>query len=61
MRKPHGNRHRPTTRYRTTGIPYQSPSRTDLPERLDAVLQVIYLVFNEGYAASSACLPEASR
>jgi RNA polymerase sigma-70 factor (ECF subfamily) len=34
-------------------IPYQVPSRADLPERLDGVLQVIYLVFNEGYAASS--------
>ena len=35
------------------GIPYQVPSRADLPERLDAVLHVIYLVFNEGYSASS--------
>ena len=34
-------------------IPYQVPSRDDLPERLDTVLQVIYLVFHEGYAASS--------
>jgi RNA polymerase sigma-70 factor, ECF subfamily len=34
-------------------IPYQVPSREDLPARLDTVLQVIYLVFNEGYAASS--------
>jgi RNA polymerase sigma-70 factor (ECF subfamily) len=34
-------------------IPYQVPSRADLPERLASVLQVIYLVFNEGYAASS--------
>jgi RNA polymerase sigma-70 factor (ECF subfamily) len=34
-------------------IPYQVPSRTDLPERLATVLHVIYLVFNEGYAASS--------
>jgi RNA polymerase sigma-70 factor (ECF subfamily) len=34
-------------------IPYQVPSRPDLPERLDTVLQVIYLVFNEGYSASS--------
>jgi len=34
-------------------IPYQIPSRTDLPERLATVLHVIYLVFNEGYAASS--------
>src|SRR5207247_5850661 len=34
-------------------IPYQLPSRSELPERLDTVLRVIYLVFNEGYSASS--------
>lgn len=34
-------------------IPYETPSHDALPERLGAVLQVIYLVFNEGYAASS--------
>jgi RNA polymerase sigma-70 factor (ECF subfamily) len=34
-------------------IPYQVPARADLPERLATVLHVIYLVFNEGYAASS--------
>ena len=34
-------------------IPYQVPSRAELPARLDSVLQVIYLVFNEGYSASS--------
>ncbi|MEQ1519261.1 MAG: DUF6596 domain-containing protein, partial [Usitatibacteraceae bacterium] len=33
-------------------IPYQVPDRENLPERLDAVLGVIYLVFNEGYAAT---------
>jgi RNA polymerase sigma-70 factor, ECF subfamily len=38
---------------RDARIPYQVPDRTQLPERLDAVLRVIYLVFNEGYAASS--------
>jgi RNA polymerase sigma-70 factor, ECF subfamily len=43
---------RAKAKIRTAGIPYQVPSLTDLPERLDAVLQVIYLVFNEGYAAS---------
>jgi RNA polymerase sigma-70 factor (ECF subfamily) len=34
-------------------IPYQIPSQEDLPARLEAVLQVIYLAFNEGYSASS--------
>ncbi len=34
-------------------IPYHVPSRADLPERLNTVLHVIYLVFNEGYSASS--------
>jgi RNA polymerase sigma-70 factor (ECF subfamily) len=34
-------------------IPYEVPSRSDLPHRLDTVLQVIYLVFTEGYSASS--------
>jgi RNA polymerase sigma-70 factor, ECF subfamily len=34
-------------------IPYQVPARAELPERLAAVLHVIYLVFNEGYSASS--------
>src|SRR3982751_578583 len=41
------------------GIPYIVPQTTDMPARLDAVLAVVYLVFNEGYAASSgaALLP----
>ncbi len=34
-------------------IPYVVPSREQMPERLDAVLRVVYLVFNEGYSASS--------
>lgn len=38
---------------RDAGIPYQIPDAETLPGRLDAVLQVIYLVFNEGYYASS--------
>ena len=38
---------------RDARIPYQVPSRADLPDRLDNVLHVIYLVFNEGYSASS--------
>ena len=37
---------------RAAGIPYQVPSAPDLPERLSAVMAVIYLVFNEGYTAS---------
>lgn len=38
---------------RDAHIPYQVPSRADLPDRLESVLRVIYLVFNEGYSASS--------
>jgi RNA polymerase sigma-70 factor, ECF subfamily len=38
---------------RDAGIPYEVPSQRELPERLGAVLRVIYLVFNEGYSASS--------
>jgi RNA polymerase sigma-70 factor (ECF subfamily) len=37
---------------RDAGIPYIVPEKGDLPERLDAVLTVIYLVLNEGYAAT---------
>jgi RNA polymerase sigma-70 factor (ECF subfamily) len=44
---------RAKAKIRDARIPYQVPSRDELPERLDAVLQVVYLVFNEGYAASS--------
>lgn len=44
---------RAKSKIRDAGIPYQIPSREDLPERLQTVLQVIYLVFNEGYSASS--------
>jgi RNA polymerase sigma-70 factor (ECF subfamily) len=38
---------------RDAGIPYRVPDEEELPERIDAVLAVVYLVFNEGYAASS--------
>jgi RNA polymerase sigma-70 factor (ECF subfamily) len=38
---------------RDARIPYKVPEPSELPERLDTVLRVIYLVFNEGYAASS--------
>ena len=44
---------RAKAKIRDAHIPYQVPSPTDLPDRLDTVLQVIYLVFNEGYSASS--------
>ena len=37
---------------RDAGIPYAVPDTNDMPERLDAVLTVIYLIFNEGYAAT---------
>jgi RNA polymerase sigma-70 factor (ECF subfamily) len=38
---------------RDARIPYEIPGAAELPERLDAVLRVVYLVFNEGYAATS--------
>lgn len=44
---------RAKAKIRTAGIPYQVPSKADLPERVDTMLQTIYLVFTEGYAASS--------
>ncbi|HEX5472994.1 MAG TPA: RNA polymerase sigma factor, partial [Lacipirellulaceae bacterium] len=44
---------RAKAKIRDAQIPYDVPAREDLPERIDSVLQVIYLVFNEGYSASS--------
>ncbi len=44
---------RAKAKIRDAGIPYEVPSRKELPERLESVLRVIYLVFNEGYSASS--------
>jgi RNA polymerase sigma-70 factor (ECF subfamily) len=43
---------RAKAKIKAAGIPYQVPSRPDLPDRLASVLHVIYLVFNEGYSAS---------
>jgi len=44
---------RAKSKIRLARIPYEVPSRADLPARLDTVLHVVYLVFNEGYSASS--------
>src|SRR5215472_9319231 len=44
---------RAKAKIRETPIPYEVPTPQELPERLDAVLQVIYLVFNEGYSAGT--------
>jgi RNA polymerase sigma-70 factor (ECF subfamily) len=44
---------RAKVKIRDANIPYEVPALTELPDRLDTVLHVVYLVFNEGYSASS--------
>src|ERR1700716_4116239 len=44
---------RAKAKIREANIPYEVPGPNELPERLDSVLRVVYLVFNEGYSASS--------
>ena len=44
---------RAKTKIRDAGIPYAIPTRSDMRDRLDAVLHVVYLVFSEGYSATS--------
>ncbi|GAA1037404.1 RNA polymerase sigma factor [Virgisporangium ochraceum] len=50
---------RAKNKIRDAHIPYRVPSEADLPRRIDGVLAVVYLIFNEGYAASSGPLIRA--
>src|SRR4029079_1881420 len=47
-----GRRARPQKKFHNAAIPYRVPPADLLPERLDALLAVIYLIFNEGYVAT---------
>ena len=49
---------RAKSKIREARIPYVVPEASDMPERLDAVLAAIYLIFNEGYAATRSDLAE---